>query len=144
MRVEFEGPVECAPGSGAITLTLSGRERGGAAVAALFAGASSSSGLTGLPGKLHEVRLVDAAAGAGAGAGGAEVGTRQVQLQSRELQLELVSRSLQLHRDAAGPFFTAVPPVHIPAARRLGWALLLSVLRIPGAAQLMAALRGRR
>ena len=142
MRVEFEGPVECAPGSGAITLTLSGRERGGAAVAALFAGASSSSGLTGLPGKLHEVRLVDAAAGAGAG--GAGVGTRQVQLQSRELQLELVSRSLQLHRDAAGPFFTAVPPVHIPAARRLGWALLLSVLRIPGAAQLMAALRGRR
>jgi len=37
-----------------------------------------------------------------------------------------------------------VPPVHIPAVRRLGWALLLSVLRISGVAQLMAALRGRR
>ncbi len=135
MRVEFEGPVECVPGSGAITLTLSGRERGGAAVAALFAGASSPGGLTALPGKLHEVRLFDAAEA---------VGARQVQLQSRELRLDLVFRSLQLHRDAAGPFFTAVPPVHIPAARRLGWALLLSVLRIPGVAQLMAALRGRR
>jgi hypothetical protein len=135
MRVEFEGPVERAPGSGAINLTLNGRERGGAAIAALFAGASSPSGLAGLPGTLHEVRLSDVATA---------VGARQVQLQSRELQLDVVFRSLQLHRDAAGPFFTAVPPVHIPAARRLGWALLLSVLRIPGIAQLMAALRGRR
>jgi hypothetical protein len=135
MRVEFEGPVECAPGSGAINLTLNGRERGGAAVAALFAGASSPRGLTGLPGTLHEVRLFD---------GASAVGARQVQLQSRELQLDLVFRSLQLHRDAAGPFFNAVPPVHIPAARRLGWVLLLSVLRIPGIARFMAALRGRR
>jgi hypothetical protein len=135
MRVEFEGPVERAPGSGAINLTLNGRERGAAAIAALFAGASSPSGLAGLPGTLHEVRLSDVATA---------VGARQVQLQSRELQLDLVFRSLQLHRDAAGPFFTAVPPVHIPAARRLGWALLLSVLRIPGIAQLMAALLGRR
>jgi hypothetical protein len=131
MRVEFVGPVDCVLGSGAITLTLSGRERGGAAIAALFADASSPGGLTGLPGKLHEVRL-------------AGVGVRQVQLQSRERQLELVCRSLQLHRDAALPFFTAVPPVQIPVARRLGWALLLSVLRIPGVARLMAALRGRR
>ena len=140
MRVEFEGPVECAPGSGAISLTFSGRERGGAAVAALFAGASSPGGLGGLPGTLHEVRLSDGAAGTGASV----VGARLVQLQSRELQLDLFSRSLQLHRDAAGPFFSAVPPVHIPAVRRLGWVLLLSVLRISGVAQLMAALRGRR
>jgi hypothetical protein len=135
MRVEFEGPVECALASGAVTFRLRGRERGGRAITALFAGASASGGLSGLPGTLHEVRLSDVATA---------VGARQVQLQSRELQLDLVFRSLQLHRDAAGPFFTAVPPVHIPAARRLGWALLLSVLRIPGIAQLMAALRGRR
>jgi len=131
MRVEFEGPVECVHGSGAITLTLSGRERDGAAVEALFAGASSPVGLSGLPGKLHEVRLVGD-------------GARQVQLQSRERQLDLVCRSLQLHRDAATQFFKAVAPVQIPFARRLGWALLLSVLRIPGVARLMAALRGRR
>jgi hypothetical protein len=37
-----------------------------------------------------------------------------------------------------------VPPVAVPAVTRLGWAVLLSVLRIPGAAQLLAALRGRR
>jgi hypothetical protein len=37
-----------------------------------------------------------------------------------------------------------VPPVRVPAATRLGWSLLLSVLRIPGAAALLAALRGRR
>jgi hypothetical protein len=141
MRVEFEGPVECAPGSGAVTLTLRGRERGGGAVAALFAGASASRALIGLPGKLHDVRLFDAKTGAAAGAAPS---TRQVRLQSRELQLDLACRSLQLHRDAAGAFFTAVPPVHIPGSRRLGWAVLLSVLRIPGAARLLATLRGKR
>jgi hypothetical protein len=135
MRLEFEGPVECARASGAVIFTLRGRERGGRAVTVLFAGASASGGLSGLPEKLHEVRLFD-----GDGPGGA----RQVQLQSRELQLALVSRSLQLHRDVAGPFFTAVPPVRISLAMRLGWAVLLSVLRIPGAARLLAALRGRR
>jgi hypothetical protein len=135
MRVEFEGPVECALASGAVTFRLRGRERGGRAITALFAGASASGGLSGLPGTLHEVRLFDAAA---------EPGARQVQLQARELQLDLVFRSLQLHRDAAGPFFTAVPPVHIPLATRLGWTVLLTVLRIPGAARLLAALRGSR
>jgi hypothetical protein len=139
MRVEFEGPVECAPGSGAITLTLRGRERGGGSVEALLAGISSSSELTGVPGKLHEVRLFD-----GAAAPDTRSGARQVRLESRELQLDLAARSLQLHRDTGGPFFAAVPPVRIPAATRLGWAVLLSVLRIPGAARLLAALRGRR
>jgi hypothetical protein len=133
--LRLEGPVECAPGSGAVSVMLRGRESGGGAVAALFAGASGSGELAGLPGKLHEVRLFDVAA---------MPGRRQVQLQSRELQLELVCRSLQLHRDAARPFFTAVPPVHVPFSRRLGWAVLMSILRIPGAARLLAALRGRR
>ena len=133
--LEFEGPVECALGSGAVTLTLRGRERGGGVAAVLFAGASGSSGLTGLPARLHEVRLLDRAAASNA---------RQVGLQSRELQLDLVCRSLQVHRDAGRAFFAAVPPVPVPAATRLGWAALLSVLRIPGAAQLLAALRGGR
>jgi hypothetical protein len=134
--VAFEGPVECAPGSGAINLILRGRERGGGtAVTALFAGSSDSRGLTGLPAKLHDVQLFDRAAAAG---------TRTLHLQAREQQLELVCRSLQLHRDAGRPFFTAVPPVRPPAATRLGWAVLLLVLRIPGAAPLLTALRGRR
>jgi len=132
--VEFEGPVRCVPGSGAVTLMLGGRGRGGEPTTALFAGAHSSSGLTGLPGKLHDVRLFD---GPGASA------ARQVRLQSRELQLDLVCRSLQVHRQVGGPFFAAVPPVQVRAATRLGWAVLLSVLRIPGAARLLTALRGR-
>jgi hypothetical protein len=131
----FEGPVECAPGSGAVTLTLRGRERGGGDAAALFAGASGSRALAGLPANLHDVRLFERAAAAG---------TRQVQLQSRELQLDLLFRSLQVHRGAGRAFFTAVPPVRVSAVTRLGWTLLLSVLRIPGAAQLLAILRGRR
>lgn len=135
--LQFEGPVECAPGSGAVTLTLRGRERsrGRADVTALFAGASSSSGLAGLPTRLHDVLL---------SGGAAASGTHQVRLQSRELQRDLVCRSVQLHREAGIPFFSAVPPVAVPAARRLGWTVLLWVLRIPGAAGLLAALRGNR
>jgi hypothetical protein len=134
--VAFEGAVECAAGSGAIDLILRGRERGGGtALTALFAGSSDLKALTGLPAKLHDVRLFDRAAVSGA---------RELQLQAREQQLDLVCRSLQLHRDAGRPFFTAVPPVRPPAATRLGWAVLLSILRIPGAARLLAALRGRR
>ena len=72
----------------------------------------------------------------------AAAGTRTLQLQAREQQLDLVCRSLQLHRDAGRPFFSAVPPVRPPAATRLGWAVLLLVLRIPGAAALLTALRG--
>ena len=131
----FEGPVDCIPGLGAVTLTLRGRERGGGAVAALVAAAAGSSRPTGLPATLHDVRLLDTPTASSA---------RQVRLQSRELQLDLGARSVQLHRDAARPFFAAVPPVHIPTATRLGWAVLLSVLRIPGFAKLLAAVRGRQ
>ena len=133
--LEFEGPVDCATGSGAVSLTLRGRERGRGDVTALFAGAPGTSGLTGLPARLHDVRLLGGAAASGA---------QQVRLQSRELQRDLDCRSLQLHRDAGRAFFSAVPPVAVPVARRLGWTVLLWVLRIPGAAGLLAALRGNR
>jgi hypothetical protein len=126
--VAFEGSVECRLEQGAINLALRGRERTGAVVEALFAGASASGGLAVLPRELHEVRLFE----------------RPLQLKSRELQLDLTCRSLQLHRDVGRPFFKAVPPLSVPFARRAGWTVLLSVLRIPGAARLLMALRGKR
>ena len=70
-------------------------------------------------------------------------GARRFRLQSRELQLDLAARSLQLHRDVSRAFFGAVPPRRVPVGRRLGWTALLALLRIPGAERLLLRLRGR-
>ena len=42
-----------------------------------------------------------------------------------------------MHRDAARPFYGAVPPPRVPLRLRLGWALLLTVLRLPGVGRLL-------
>ncbi len=147
----FDGAVECrlAPGA-AVNLTLRGRERGGGTLEALLAGvrleaAGAGSGaemLGALPASLDEVRLLELPGPAASTA--ATDGPRRLQLRSRERRLDLVARSLQLHRDAGPSFFAAVPPVSVPAGRRLGWALLLALLRVPATARLIAALQGRR
>jgi hypothetical protein len=54
---------------------------------------------------------------------------------------ELQAGSVQLHREVAREFFRAVPPPRVPRSTRLGWALLLGLLRFPGAARLLAKLR---
>jgi hypothetical protein len=131
----FDGTVECSRPAGAVNLVLRGRAAR-APAEALFAGAAADA-LASLPASLHAVRLLEYVAPAADGA------SRRLRLESQELQLDLVARSLQLHRDVAAAFFAAVPPPHVPFKRRLGWAALLSLLRIPGVAGLLAALRRR-
>lgn len=133
--IDFEGAVECRREAGAVNLVLAGRERRAGSVVALFAGASSE-GLDGLPRTLHEARLCEFAAAP------ASV-SRRFQLIARELQMDLTARSLQLHREAAREFFSAVPPPQVPLGRRIGWTLLLLALRIPGVARLLVRLRAR-
>jgi len=137
--VDFDGVVECRLEAGAVTVTLRGRERGGGAVEVLLAGARiddpGAAAPGALPATLHEVRLLE-------DAGPAE--PHRLQLRSRERQLDLRARSVQLHRDPGTAFYAAVPPVIVPVARRVGWALLLALLRLPGMAALLTALRGRR
>jgi hypothetical protein len=144
--IGFDGAVECRAGTGAINLSLLGFERHGTTAKirspaeALFASATPTAaatahGLGALARRLHEVRIFELAAAPG---------TRLILLSSRELQLELTVRSLQLHRDAGREFFRAVPPPRVPLGRRLGWTLLLLVLRLPGAERLLLRLRGNR
>jgi hypothetical protein len=132
--VEFDGRVDCLLSDGTVNLTLCGRERAGGSVEALLVGASAAGGLR-LPHRLHQVRLLERPS---------DSGPRLLHLESRELQLDLAARALQLHRAAGKPFFEAVPSPRVPFARRVGWALLLSGLRIPGAVGLLTALRGER
>jgi hypothetical protein len=140
--IAFDGAVECRLESGAINLTLRGFERRGGAGAvrspaeALFAGAATTPDcLDALPARLDAVHIFELAAAPGA---------RRLLISAQKLQLELVCRSLQVHRDVGRVFFRAVPPPRVSLRRRLGWTLLLLVLRLPGAGRLLSRLRGTR
>jgi len=134
--IAFDGVVDCRPQTGAINLMLCGFERRGpgtqarVAVQALFGSAVNP-----LPSQLHALRIFELEEAPDA---------RRFLLQAQELQLTLQARSLQLHRDAAAAFFGAVPPPYVLWRRRLGWALLLWALRLPGAQALLARLRPAR
>jgi hypothetical protein len=140
--IAFDGAVECRLESGAINLTLQGYERRGGAGAArspaeaLFAGAASTPDcLEALPARLHAVRIFELAAAPGA---------RRLLISAQTVQLELVCHSMQVHRDVGREFFRAVPPPRVSLRRRLGWTLLLLLLRLPGAGRLLSRLRGTR
>ena len=142
LLIAFDGTVECRLEAGAINLTLRGFERHGgpagfrSAAEALFASAATLApeGMGALPPRLREVRIFELAEALGA---------RRFLIRAQGLQLELACRSLQLHRDAGGSARKKAPP-RVPLNRRLGWTLLLLLLRLPGAERLLAQLRGIR
>ena len=139
--IAFDGTVECRLESGPINLTLRGYERSAGragsrvGAAALFGAAATTSGMEVLPAKLHDLHLFEL---------DEQAGLHCFEIRARELQLTLQARTLQLHRDAGRAFFGAVPPPRVLWRRRLGWALLLWVLRLPGAERLLARLRPPR
>ena len=133
--VAFAGAVQCEVPAGAVNLVLRGYPRTtqggrGELTEVLF----SEVGALELPGDLRDARVIELAAIAGA--------PQRYRIESPEVQLELRARSVQLHRDAAAAFFGALPPPRVPLHLRLGWALLLTLLRIPGADVLVGKLRG--
>jgi hypothetical protein len=62
---------------------------------------------------------------------------------SQPTPLLLNARAVQVHRDVAHIFYQALPPVPVSPATRLGWWLLLNLLRLPGLAPWLQRLRGR-
>jgi hypothetical protein len=132
--VAFAGPVRCERSAGAVNLVLSGNACAVGQVAAgltqvLFSDASDVA----LPAALRDLRVLELPVA---------VAPRRFRIDCPGLQLELQARSVQLHRDAGVAFYGAVPPPRVPLRVRLGWSLLLSVLRIPGADALVRKLRG--
>lgn len=146
--IAFAGPVQCEAAHGAINLVLRGFARATQGprcglTEVLFSGASAVA----LPLELRDARVIEMAveleaAPAPAPAPAAGVAPRRFRIESPEVQLELQARSAQLHRDPAVAFFGAVPPPRVPLRLRLGWSLLLTVLRIPGAQALVRKFRG--
>ena len=144
--IAFAGAVQCEVAHGAINLVLRGIARAtpgprSGLTEVLFSGASAVA----LPLQLRDARVIEMAGeleAAPAPAPAAGVAPRRFRIESPEVQLELQARSAQLHRNAAAAFFGAVPPPRVPLRLRLGWWLLLTVLRIPGAEALIRKFRG--
>ena len=144
--IAFAGPVQCEAAHGAINLVLRGFARATQGprcglTEVLFSGASAVA----LPLELRDARVIEMGAeleAAPAPALAAGVAPRRFRIESPEVQLELQARSAQLHRDPTVAFFGAVPPPRVPLRLRLGWSLLLTVLRIPGAQALVRKFRG--
>jgi hypothetical protein len=146
--IEFRGPVTVHGGRGAVTLLLRGCERSvpdgraGEFTEFVLAGAHAEA----LPAILRDARVF----GPGPGATGGQ-GLRRYRIEAAidggarsavPWSAEVLARSVQLHREAARAFYRAVPPPHLPFLRRLGWLLLLSALRLPGAARIVERIRG--
>jgi hypothetical protein len=142
--VAFAGPVHCELPAGAVNLVLRGHARitqgpRGGLTELLF----SEAGALTLPGELRDARVIEIdAAPAATPAVASGLAPRRYRIESPEVQLELRARSAQLHRDVAAAFFGAVPPPRVPLRLRIGWSLLLSILRIPGAGVLIRKIRG--
>jgi hypothetical protein len=131
--IGFDGMLECRAEGGPINLVLRGFERAGpgaprTAAAALFSGARLPTSEASVPLRLHGASLLELE--------GAPGECRYL-LRAQECQLELRARGLQLHREAAPELFGAVPAPRVPWRLRVGWMLLLAVLRVPGAARLL-------
>lgn len=131
--IGFDGTVECRTESGPINLVLRGFERIGpgaprTAAAALFGAATLPTSDASVPAQLHGASVLELQGAAG---------ECRYLIRAQELQLELQARSLQLHRETGAELFRAVPPPRVPWRLRLGWMLLLAVLRMPGAARLL-------
>jgi hypothetical protein len=139
--IRLDGKVECRFAAGPVNLVLSGFEMGAGeppsrdAAMALFRAAALPMGAPALPPWLNAVGLFELDAGSG---------PNRYLIRSQELLLEFEADSVQLHRDAAREFFAAVPPPAVPRRLRLGWTLLLWLLRLPRAGSLLALLRGTK
>lgn len=125
MKVEIVGEVRCERAHGAVNLLLRARN-----VEVLFSGAQAVE----LPDTLHDVCVMQLASTDGA--------DRCFRIDSPQVHTPLRARSVQIHRDASAAMFAAVPPTAVPLHVRAGWALLLSVLRLPGIGRLILRRRG--
>ncbi|MGH8231318.1 MAG: hypothetical protein ACRESY_05805, partial [Steroidobacteraceae bacterium] len=128
--VAFTAAVQCTRADGAVNLVLAGD-----ATELLFEGATAVS----VPAQLRGARVLEIADLSGDGVHAAR---RRFRIEAAGVNIELQARAVQVHRDASAEFFRALPPPHVPLRVRLGWWLLLSLLRVPGAAALLRRIRG--
>jgi hypothetical protein len=126
----FRGAAQCRRRAGPIHWVLAGVDReGGSALEVMVCGAPALA----LPAELPDAELHEDAAGES---------TSWV-LRSEGRVIPTGARAVQVHRDAAAAFASVLPRFGVPWTVRLGWLMLLTLLRLPGAARLLGWLRSR-
>lgn len=133
----FWGTVQCRRENGAVRWCLAGVERAGRGAPAgcgqgvglevLVSGAERLD----LPAQLEDVEVFERE----------EAGHCTWELRSKGRVLPCVARAVQVHRGADAAFAQALPAVRSAWSVRIGWILLLNLLRIPGMAHLLATRR---
>jgi hypothetical protein len=124
----FRGHAQCRRESGAVQWCLRGIDReGGMPLEVLISGAPDLQ----LPAQLASAELYELAAG----------GATPYELRSAGRAIPVVARAVQVHRDVAAAFDAVLPRFGVAWSVRLGWLVLLNVLRVPGAARLLGRLR---
>lgn len=127
----FEGPVHCLAQPRDADWRLRGRLRSEGtdkpAVAAelLLSGVRSAAPALPLPPRLHELRvhpITDVPEAPRA---------FRLKLEAREGGFMLEVEALRVHHDVARPFYAALPRIRLPRLTRIGWAALLTLLRVP-------------
>ena len=126
----FRGDAQCRRGVGAIQWSLSGVDRdSGVPLEVLLCGV----GALALPSLLAAAELHERREGA----------TTSWELRSEGRVIPTGARAVQVHRDATAAFASVLPRFDVPWRVRVGWLLLLNLLRLPGAPRLLQWLRAR-
>lgn len=129
LAAAFRGAVHCRREAGAVQWCLAGFDRdSGAAQEVLLSGTAALQ----LPPQFLDAEIYANAGAAGSG----------WELRSAGRTLPLAVRAVQVHRRADAAFAVALPRVVAPWQVRVGWVLLLQLLRVPGMARLVQRLRG--
>jgi hypothetical protein len=127
----FRGNAQCRPEGGAVQWCISGLDRDdGAALQVLLSGGAEVR----LPPELAAAELHVSDEGSNA----------SWELRGNGAVYPLSVRGVQVHRGAAAAFAAVLPRIAAPWTTRVGWWLLLNLLRLPGMARLLRALRARR
>ncbi|HEV7432061.1 MAG TPA: hypothetical protein VGN77_03395 [Steroidobacteraceae bacterium] len=128
--VAFRDTAQCRREAGAVQWCISGLDRDSAVpLEVLLSGAASVQ----LPAEVvgAELHVRD------------ELSNPAWELRGNGTAYPLAARAVQIHRDAAAAFATALPRIAAPWTTRVGWWLLLNMLRVPGMAQLLRRRRAR-
>jgi hypothetical protein len=118
--MRLKGPIECRSTAAACVTFVGQTERGERAYVTLAVPAPAD-----LPARIDD-GAVDLLEG----------GRCRVSMAGREWHLD--SRQLLVHRDASGPFYTALPPRRVPLAKRLLYGLMLVVAGSPAGKRWLA------
>ena len=124
--VRFAGPVSCLRGPPPLELTLRGATRAHPAEASMLSFAAP--GAVTLPQELTDAEVERLAVG-------------EYRIRAGGAEYRLAARGVHLHRDAAAPFYRALPPRPVPAGKRLFWRLVLALAASRAGLALLRALR---